>query len=180
MKFNHFLIIGTVLISITNCKEKPEVKTGEIVSTIASGSQTDEEIKEEQKQIAIDEAKRIEDKKRNVTTLSFNRLEHDFGKVIEDTDNFTEFMVTNTGDKPLIISNVKASCGCTTPEKPEGPIAPGKSDKITSYGLPLILVQVIAMGISATENNQRRCPRRFFMALCRSSDFYLSQSLSSK
>ncbi|MDB9806191.1 MAG: DUF1573 domain-containing protein [Flavobacteriales bacterium] len=130
MKFNHFLIIGTVLISITNCKEKPEVKTGEIVSTIASGSQTDEEIKEEQKQIAIDEAKRIEDKKRNVTTLSFNRLEHDFGKVIEDTDNFTEFMVTNTGDKPLIISNVKASCGCTTPEKPEGPIAPGKSDKI--------------------------------------------------
>jgi hypothetical protein len=130
MKFNHFLIIGTVLISITNCKEKPEVKTGEIVSTIASGSQTDEEIKEEQKQIAIDEAKRIEDKKRNVTTLSFNRLDHDFGKVIEDTDNFTEFMVTNTGDKPLIISNVKASCGCTTPEKPEGPIAPGKSDKI--------------------------------------------------
>lgn len=130
MKFNHFLIIGTVLILITNCKEKPEVKTGEIVSTIASGSQTDEEIKEEQKQIAIDEAKRIEDKKRNVTTLSFNRLEHDFGKVIEDTDNFTEFMVTNTGDKPLIISNVKASCGCTTPEKPEGPIAPGKSDKI--------------------------------------------------
>lgn len=130
MKFNHFLIIGTVLISITNCKEKPEVKTGEIVSTIASGSQTDEEIKEEQKQIAIDEAKRIEDEKRNVTTLSFNRLEHDFGEVIEDTDNFTEFMVTNTGDKPLIISNVKASCGCTTPEKPEGPIAPGKSDKI--------------------------------------------------
>jgi len=130
MKFNHFLIIGTVLISITNCKEKPEVKTGEIVSTIASGSQTDEEIKEEQKQIAIEEAKRIEDEKRNVTTLSFDKLEHDFGKVIEDTDNLTEFLVTNTGDKPLIISNVKASCGCTTPEKPEGPIAPGKSDKI--------------------------------------------------
>ncbi len=57
-------------------------------------------------------------------------MEHDFGKVIEDTDNLTEFLVTNTGDKPLIISNVKASCGCTTPEKPEGPIAPGKSDKI--------------------------------------------------
>ncbi len=61
MKFNHFLIVGTLLISIVSCKEKPEAKTGEIVSTIASGSQTDEEIKEEQKQIAIEEAKRIED-----------------------------------------------------------------------------------------------------------------------
>ena len=40
------------------------------------------------------------------------------------------FTVTNTGQNPLVIESVKASCGCTTPSKPEKPIAPGKSDKI--------------------------------------------------
>ena len=130
MKFKHLFIIGTITFSLISCKDKPEMKSGEIVSTIAEGSQTDEELKKEQEQIAIDEAIRIEDEKRNVTTLSFDKLEHDFGKVKEDTDNFTEFLVFNTGDKPLIIENVKASCGCTMPQKPESPIAPGKSDKI--------------------------------------------------
>ena len=37
---------------------------------------------------------------------------------------------TYRGNKPLIISNVSASCGCTMPKKPEKPIAPGKSDVI--------------------------------------------------
>jgi hypothetical protein len=47
-----------------------------------------------------------------------------------DTDNKATFVVTNTGDKPLIISDVAVSCGCTTAEKPSAPIPPGKSDKI--------------------------------------------------
>jgi hypothetical protein len=64
------------------------------------------------------------------TTLKFNKLSHDFGKVKEDSDNKTVFRVTNTGKFPLIIDDVKASCGCTTPSKPTKPIAPGKTDKI--------------------------------------------------
>ena len=64
------------------------------------------------------------------TTLKFNKLSHDFGTVKEETDNKTVFTVTNTGKFPLIIDDVKASCGCTTPSKPTQPIAPGKSDKI--------------------------------------------------
>lgn len=31
----------------------------------------------------------------------------------------------NTGDKPLYITNVRAGCGCTTPDVPKEPIAPG-------------------------------------------------------
>ena len=65
-----------------------------------------------------------------LTSLKFDKMEHDFGKVKEDTDNKTFFTVTNTGQNPLVIESVKASCGCTTPSKPEKPIAPGKSDKI--------------------------------------------------
>jgi len=64
------------------------------------------------------------------TSLKFDKLIHDFGKVKEESDNKTVFRVTNTGKFPLIIDAVKASCGCTTPSKPTEPIAPGKSDKI--------------------------------------------------
>ena len=64
------------------------------------------------------------------TSLKFDKLSHDFGKVKEESDNKTVFRVTNTGKFPLIIDAVKASCGCTTPSKPTEPIAPGKSDKI--------------------------------------------------
>ena len=65
-----------------------------------------------------------------LTSLKFDKMKHDFGKVKEDTDNKTFFTVTNTGQNPLVIESVKASCGCTTPSKPEKPIEPGKSDKI--------------------------------------------------
>ena len=62
--------------------------------------------------------------------MRFDKIVYDYGKIIVDTDNKAFFTVTNTGDKPLIIENVSASCGCTTPKKPEKPIAPGKSDRI--------------------------------------------------
>lgn len=64
------------------------------------------------------------------TSMKFDKMEHDFGKVKEDTDNKTFFIVSNTGQEPLIIESVKGNCGCTVPKKPEKPIMPGKSDKI--------------------------------------------------
>jgi hypothetical protein len=65
-----------------------------------------------------------------LTTMKFNKMKHDFGKIKADTDNKTSFTVTNTGNYPLVIEEVKASCGCTTPQKPNKPIMPGESDKI--------------------------------------------------
>ena len=40
------------------------------------------------------------------------------------------FRFKNTGDKPLIISDVHSSCGCTIPEKPEQPYQPGDEGTI--------------------------------------------------
>ena len=40
------------------------------------------------------------------------------------------FTITNTGNKPLVLTNVKASCGCTTPEWSKDPILPGKTAQI--------------------------------------------------
>ena len=55
----------------------------------------------------------------------------DFGKVYRDTDSgLRTFEFKNTGDAPLIITNVQSTCGCTVPTKPTEPIMPGKSGKI--------------------------------------------------
>lgn len=55
----------------------------------------------------------------------------DYGKVNKEDDNgVRSFEFTNTGDAPLIISNVQSTCGCTVPSKPTEPIAPGKTGKI--------------------------------------------------
>ncbi len=55
----------------------------------------------------------------------------DYGTVNkEDDDGVRVFEFTNTGDEPLIITNVQSSCGCTVPSKPTEPIAPGKTGKI--------------------------------------------------
>lgn len=63
-------------------------------------------------------------------TISFDKTTVDYGTVKNGADGHRMFTVKNTGDKPLIISNVKASCGCTTPEWSQDPIMPGKTAQI--------------------------------------------------
>jgi len=55
----------------------------------------------------------------------------DYGTTTKEGDNgLRTFEFTNTGDAPLIITDVKSTCGCTVPTKPKDPIAPGKTGKI--------------------------------------------------
>ena len=63
-------------------------------------------------------------------TISFDKTTFDYGNVKAGSDGHRFFTVKNTGDKPLIISEVKPSCGCTTPEWSKDPILPGKSAQI--------------------------------------------------
>lgn len=64
------------------------------------------------------------------TTVEFAELEYDFGTIMEGDKATYEYTFTNTGDEPLIISNAKGSCGCTVPQWPKEPIAPGASSAI--------------------------------------------------
>lgn len=68
----------------------------------------------------------------DVTTVQWLDSSQNFGKVTDGEKVMITFHFKNTGTKPLIISNVQASCGCTVPSKPEEPIAPGAEGKITA------------------------------------------------
>lgn len=62
--------------------------------------------------------------------ITFEKTVIDYGTIDKGANGVKDFVFTNTGDAPLIISNVKSTCGCTIPKKPEKPILPGESDKI--------------------------------------------------
>jgi len=63
--------------------------------------------------------------------IEFKTETINYGTVVKGEDSgIRYFEFTNTGDAPLLITNVRSSCGCTVPSYPKTPIAPGKSDKI--------------------------------------------------
>jgi hypothetical protein len=55
---------------------------------------------------------------------------HDFAKIEQGTPVSHEFVFTNTGTTPLVISNVRGSCGCTVTNYTKEPIAPGKTGNV--------------------------------------------------
>lgn len=107
-----------------------EAKNGEVKSSISSDEPIDEKLLAEIKAMEEEEEKRLKELEQTMTSLTYDKLTHDFGKVKQGSENTTQFKVTNTGTKPLIIDDVSASCGCTLPKKPEKPIPPGGSDVI--------------------------------------------------
>ena len=63
----------------------------------------------------------------NYTTIQWlDSTFHDMGKVQKGDVVEVSFRFKNTGNKPLVIADVSAGCGCTVPEKPTQPYAPGK------------------------------------------------------
>lgn len=65
-----------------------------------------------------------------LTTLKFAETEFDFGTITSGEKVEHVYKFTNTGSEPLIISDAKGSCGCTVPEWPKEPIAPGATNEI--------------------------------------------------
>ncbi|RTY87166.1 DUF1573 domain-containing protein [Flavobacterium sp. RSP15] len=55
----------------------------------------------------------------------------DYGRVTKNDSGTRNFIFTNTGNAPLLITNVLSTCGCTIPTKPTEPIMPGKTGKIS-------------------------------------------------
>jgi len=67
----------------------------------------------------------------NAPVMSFDKSSFDFGKISRGDKVIHDYKFTNTGKSPLIITAAVASCGCTTPNWPKTPIAPGQSSQVT-------------------------------------------------
>ncbi len=62
--------------------------------------------------------------------IKLNVEKHDFGKIKQNVPVTYSFEIKNISDKPVVVENTWASCGCTTPEKIEKPIEPGATVKL--------------------------------------------------
>ncbi|MFZ6011571.1 MAG: DUF1573 domain-containing protein [Bacteroidota bacterium] len=70
--------------------------------------------------------------KKNGPVITFEKKTHDFGDIHQGDKVEHTFHFTNTGNEPLIITNVQVSCGCTTPKGwPRDPIPPGGKGEVT-------------------------------------------------
>ena len=69
----------------------------------------------------------------DTATISFNETTHDYGTIKKGSDGICVFTIKNTGKTPVLLTNVQASCGCTTPTWPREPILSGKSGEIRTY-----------------------------------------------
>jgi len=63
-------------------------------------------------------------------SITFTFLTYDYGTIGIGSPGNCEFIFTNTMKKPLVIHNVKPSCGCTIAKWPKEPILPGRSGVI--------------------------------------------------
>lgn len=76
--------------------------------------------------------------KKNGAQIAFRETTYNFGTVPEKKGKVShEFTFTNTGDKPLVIVDATAECGCTMPEYPQAPIPPGKTGVVKVTYNPL-------------------------------------------
>jgi len=107
-----FLMLSAVcLIGFTSCKEdaKTKIDEGNVEAAAIRDAQS-----------------------AKFPVLTFDKTDHDFGEILNGTPVETVFTYKNTGDAPLVITNIKSTCGCTIPQDwSKDPLAPGAEGKFT-------------------------------------------------
>ncbi len=91
--------------------------------------------------------------------IGFDKKSHDFGKINENDGKASHiFEFSNTGNAPLVVNRVQASCGCTTPTWTKEPIEPGKKGSITvtynPQGRPGAFTKTITVYSNAAEEQE--------------------------
>jgi hypothetical protein len=78
-------------------------------------------------------------KNKNAPKIEFEKPVHDFGTILQGGDGTYNFVFTNTGKEPLILNNVKSSCGCTKPQWSAEPVKQGEKDTVkVGYNTKLV------------------------------------------
>lgn len=65
-------------------------------------------------------------------SIEWKRMEIDLGEIPQNKPVTVSFEFKNTGEQPVLITNVQASCGCTSTDYPKTPVLPGESTKINA------------------------------------------------
>jgi hypothetical protein len=65
-----------------------------------------------------------------VPIITFEKTTHDYGNIYQGENGDCYFVFKNTGKAELILTNCSSSCGCTVPQWPREPIAPGQKETI--------------------------------------------------
>src|SRR5690554_571135 len=94
----------------TSVDSKIEVREGEQRSKLSAGSQSEEELKKAAEERRVQQEAAEKERLANQTTMEITPNVHDFGSIPKETSVSTVFKIKNTGDKPLIINDAKASC----------------------------------------------------------------------
>lgn len=111
MKKLFLLFTSVALVSFTSCKENASEKINQENVTKAA---------ERDAQTIV------------YPSVTFDKVAHDFGEIQNGTPVETVFTYTNSGQSPLVVSDIKSTCGCTVPQGwSREPLAPGASSQFT-------------------------------------------------
>jgi hypothetical protein len=142
---NYAIILTSMLVISCGSDQKKNEKNGEVIVSpdivnnpeTANGEITD---------------------KTGVPKYDFEEITFDLGTIKSGESVTHEFKFKNSGDKDLIISQAKGSCGCTQPEYPKNPIAPGDEGviKVTfnSTGISGQITKNITLIANTTPNTK--------------------------
>ena len=111
MKKLFLLFTSVALVSFTSCKENASDKINQENVTKAA---------ERDAQTIV------------YPSVTFDKVAHDFGEIQNGTPVETMFTYTNSGQSPLVVTDIKSTCGCTVPQGwSREPLAPGASSQFT-------------------------------------------------
>ena len=133
MKSRYFsLVVFATIIGFTSCRQDEKLSQKTDVINEVTGGKMEKSIQDEKGQVFTpvngeDAAAKRDDAK---TRITYTKNEADLGEVAEGTKVKHSFEFQNTGNEPLFIYDAQGSCGCTIPNYPKEPIAPGQKGKI--------------------------------------------------
>ena len=114
MNYKSIALVVLATFVMASCKKKAEKVEGSVSYSAPA---------------AVEETAKV-DPNGKFAVMEFKQLEHDFGTINPNDVVETVFTFTNTGETNLVISKATGSCGCTVPDYPKEPIAPGQKADI--------------------------------------------------
>jgi hypothetical protein len=126
MKKNIILAFATSFLLMVSCKKEVPTTTDESTNVESSSSKIQSIIEEREKQ----KQEKVVPIDGKYPVMTFKEAEFDFGDIKQGDKVEHTFEFENTGEADLLISTVRASCGCTVPEYTKEAIKPGESGKV--------------------------------------------------